>query len=261
MSGWHGAAIGSKSLFLCPKSRVLRERARARKRYGALNFWFSIATEVHYRFRKETSMDQPSTFIHPSAAVEARASIGTGVKIWHFCHVMRGAVVGASTILGQNVFIGADVVEGSGCKIQNDISLYTSVELADEVFCGPSCVFTNVSFPRAFIERKQEFKRTLVQRGASIGANATIVCGDTIGAFALIGAGAVVAEDVPAYGLVVGVPGKVVGYVCECGHRLVADASASYSCRECPKQYEMVAGKVRLKAYQESAVLHSHHMY
>lgn len=195
-------------------------------------------------------MTDEAAFIHPSSIVDEGSTIGRGVKIWHFCHVMKGASIGSGTVLGQNVFVGANVKVGSGCKVQNNVSLYQSVELESDVFCGPSCVFTNVSIPRAFIERKQEFERTLVKRGASIGANATIVCGTTIGAFALIGAGAVVTKDIPPHALAVGVPARVVGYVCECGHRLTADGEGAYLCGECSKRYNFLGGIVTLQGNQ-----------
>lgn len=158
---------------------------------------------------------------HPSAVIDDGARIGDGTRIWHFCHVSAGARIGVRCVLGQNVFVGPGVVIGDGCKIQNNVSLFAGVELEDEVFVGPSATFTNVINPRAFIERKQEFGKTLVKRGATIGANATIVCPRVIGAYAMVGAGAVVTRDVPDAALVVGVPARVVGAVCRCGTTLV----------------------------------------
>jgi UDP-2-acetamido-3-amino-2,3-dideoxy-glucuronate N-acetyltransferase len=163
------------------------------------------------------------TFVHPTAVVDAGAEIGAGTRVWHFCHVLPGARIGPRCVLGQNVMVGARVAVGAGCKIQNNVSLYEGVELEDEVFCGPSCVFTNVLTPRAFIERKREFRPTLVRRGATIGANATIVCGVTIGRFAFVGAGAVVTRDVPDYALVVGSPARRVGWVSRAGEVLGPD--------------------------------------
>jgi UDP-2-acetamido-3-amino-2,3-dideoxy-glucuronate N-acetyltransferase len=157
---------------------------------------------------------------HSSAIVDQPAQIGEGTKIWHFCHVMSGARIGARCVLGQNVFVASRVVIGSGCKIQNNVSLYDDVTLEDEVFLAPSAVFTNVINPRAFIERKHEYRKTVVGRGASVGANATIVCGHNVGAYAFVGAGAVVTKDVPPYALVIGVPARQVGWVCRCGTRL-----------------------------------------
>lgn len=158
--------------------------------------------------------------IHPSAVVDAGAQIGEGTRIWHFSHVMPGAVIGANCIIGQNSFIDNNVVVGNNCKIQNNVSLYNGVIFEDDVFIGPSVVFTNVINPRAFIERKSEFKSTRICRGASIGANATIVCGVTIGEYALIGAGAVVTKDVPPYALVVGNPARIIGQVDREGNRV-----------------------------------------
>lgn len=158
--------------------------------------------------------------IHSTAIIDEGAQIGAGTHIWHFCHVMPGAVVGKNCNIGQNVFIDNNVMIGNGVKIQNNVSVYNAVTLQDDVFVGPSVVFTNVINPRSFIERKNEFKPTLVKKGASIGANATIVCGITIGEYAMIGAGAVVTKDVEAYALVVGNPAKQVGTVNEKGEAI-----------------------------------------
>jgi UDP-2-acetamido-3-amino-2,3-dideoxy-glucuronate N-acetyltransferase len=162
-------------------------------------------------------------YLHPSSVVDDGAEVGAGSKIWHFCHVSAGARLGPKCILGQNVMIGPRVVLGAGCKVQNNVSIYEAVTLEDEVFCGPSCVFTNVLTPRAFVERKSEFAPTLVKRGATIGANATIVCGVTIGRYALIGAGAVVTKDVPDYALALGNPARRRGWVSRAGEVLGAD--------------------------------------
>jgi UDP-2-acetamido-3-amino-2,3-dideoxy-glucuronate N-acetyltransferase len=162
-------------------------------------------------------------FHHRTAVVDEGAEVGAGSKIWHFCHVFAGARLGPRCILGQNVMIGPRVTAGAGCKIQNNVSIYEAVTLEDEVFCGPSCVFTNVLTPRAFVERKSEFAPTLVKRGATIGANATIVCGVTIGRYAMIGAGAVVTRDVPDYALVVGTPARRRGWVSRTGEVLGPD--------------------------------------
>jgi UDP-2-acetamido-3-amino-2,3-dideoxy-glucuronate N-acetyltransferase len=152
-------------------------------------------------------------FIHESSYVDDGAEIGEGTKIWHFSHIMSGAKIGKKCSIGQNVNIGGRAIVGNGVKIQNNVSIYDDVIIEDDVFCGPSCVFTNVINPRAFVERKDEYKKTVVKKGASIGANATIVCGVTIGEYALVGAGAVVTKDVPPYSLVYGSPARVMGKV------------------------------------------------
>jgi UDP-2-acetamido-3-amino-2,3-dideoxy-glucuronate N-acetyltransferase len=164
--------------------------------------------------------------VHATAVVDAGAVIGDGTKVWHFCHVMAGARVGAGCVLGQNVFVAGRVVIGDGCRIQNNVSLYDGVELGAEVFVGPSAVFTNVVNPRAFISRRAEILPTRVGRGASIGANATIVCGNELGEYCLVGAGAVVTRDVPAHAVVVGVPARRRSWVCRCGAGLKAGLSA-----------------------------------
>ncbi len=158
-------------------------------------------------------------FVHESSFVDEGARIGAGTKIWHFSHIMSGAQIGENCSIGQNVNIGSHAVIGSRVKIQNNVSVYDDVIIEDDVFCGPSCVFTNVINPRAFIERKHEYKKTIVKKGASIGANATIVCGITIGEYALIGAGSVVTRDVPPYALVYGNPARVKGRVDEKGEK------------------------------------------
>ena len=157
---------------------------------------------------------------HESCFIDAGASIGDDTKIWHFTHVMPGARIGRGCNVGQNVVVSPDVVVGNNVRIQNNVSLYTGVVLEDDVFCGPSMVFTNVVNPRSHVSRKHEYRKTLVKRGATIGANATIVCGHTIGRFAFIGAGAVVTRDVPDYALVTGNPGRVRGWMCQCGVKL-----------------------------------------
>ena len=160
-------------------------------------------------------------FIHESSYVDDNVKIGKGTKIWHFSHVMSNSEIGEKCNIGQNVVISPGVKIGKGVKIQNNVSVYTGVICEDDVFLGPSCVFTNVVNPRSFIERKTEYRETIIGRGSSIGANVTIVCGHNIGKYALIGAGAVVTKDVQDYALVVGNPARVLGYVCKCGERLI----------------------------------------
>jgi UDP-2-acetamido-3-amino-2,3-dideoxy-glucuronate N-acetyltransferase len=161
--------------------------------------------------------DTKSFFVHESSYADEGAEIGEGTKVWHFCHIMSGAKIGKNCSIGQNVNVGSRAIIGNGVKIQNNVSVYDDVIIEDDVFCGPSCVFTNVINPRAFIERKHEYKKTIVKKGASIGANATIVCGVTIGEYALIGAGSVVTRDIPAYALAYGNPARVRGKVDENG--------------------------------------------
>lgn len=165
----------------------------------------------------------PDVFIHESSYVDRPVSIGAGTKIWHFCHILGHVMIGRDCVLGQNVMVGPDVRVGDRCKIQNNVSLYKGVDLEDDVFCGPSAVFTNVDNPRASIERKSEFQRTSVKKGATIGANATIVCGHRLGGYCFIGAGAVVTMDVPDHALMVGVPAKRIGWMSEAGARLGDD--------------------------------------
>jgi len=170
-------------------------------------------------------------FVHESAYVDDGAVIGADTKVWHFCHVMGGAVIGDRCSLGQNVVVMNGTRIGNNVKIQNNVSIYEGVTLEDDVFCGPSMVFTNVINPRSHVSRKNEYRPTLVRRGASIGANATIVCGSTLGEYAFIGAGAVVARDVPAYALMVGVPARQIGWMCQCGERLPkGDAPVCIAC-------------------------------
>lgn len=165
-------------------------------------------------------MAELAYYVHPTAVVDEPCSIGTGTKIWHFCHIMKNAQIGQGCILGQNVFVANDVVIGDNVRIQNNVSVYTGVILEDDVFCGPSSVFTNVINPRSQINRREQYMQTLVRRGATIGANATIVCGATIGRYAFIGAGAVVRGDVPDYALMLGVPAVQKGWMSRHGHRL-----------------------------------------
>ena len=184
-------------------------------------------------------------FVHPTAIVDEPVEIGNKTQIWHFCHVMAGAKIGARCVIGQNVFIARGSILGNNIKIQNNVSIFDGVILEDDVFCGPSMVFTNVYNPRSFISRRKEFRTTLVKKGATIGANATVVCGYTIGQYALIGAGAVVTKDVPGYALVVGNPGKVKGWVCQCAVQIVFRGRKA-KCEACGKEYEKDNQGVRL---------------
>ncbi|MCK4846038.1 MAG: N-acetyltransferase [Deltaproteobacteria bacterium] len=180
--------------------------------------------------------DEKDYFVDETSVVDPGATIGAETKIWHFSHILNGTTIGKGCVIAQNVMIGPDVTIGDGCKVQNNVSIYKGVTLEEDVFCGPSCVFTNVMNPRAFIERKDEFRETLVKRGATIGANVTIICGNTIGRFALIGAGAVVTADVPNHAIVVGTPARVTGWVCECGVKLTFKNDHA-TCAECEKSY------------------------
>jgi UDP-2-acetamido-3-amino-2,3-dideoxy-glucuronate N-acetyltransferase len=184
---------------------------------------------------------QAGYFAHESSYIDDGAIIGAGTKIWHFSHVMPGAVIGERCNLGQNVVVMPGTRIGNNVKIQNNVSIYEGVELEDDVFCGPSCVFTNVMNPRSHWPRKNQYQRTVVKRGGSIGANATIVCGVTLGEYAFIGAGAVVTADVPPYGLMVGVPARRVGWMCQCGDHLHVSAGRA-ACDVCGATYEESGG-------------------
>lgn len=190
-------------------------------------------------------------FVHPTSCVDNNVTIGEGTKIWHFSHILSGAAIGRNCVIGQNVCVGSGVSIGNGVKLQNNVSVYSGVTLENDVFCGPSCVFTNVYNPRAFIERKNEFLPTLVKKGATIGANATIVCGVTIGQYALIGAGAVVKKDVPAYAVIVGVPGIQKGWACRCGVPLKKKSGNAFKCQSCQNTYKIV--KKNLAPIQEKS--------
>jgi UDP-2-acetamido-3-amino-2,3-dideoxy-glucuronate N-acetyltransferase len=179
----------------------------------------------------------PGALIHVSSYVDDGVVMGKGTKIWHFCHILPGTVIGENCSIGQNVMIGPRVKVGNGCKIQNNVSLYDGVELADYVFCGPSCVFTNVNNPRADVSRKDEFRTTPVGRGASIGANATVVCGHRLGEYCFIGAGAVVTKDVSAFALMAGNPARRIGWMSRQGERLEADLV----CRRSGERYREIS--------------------
>ena len=184
-------------------------------------------------------------FAHESSCLDEPCSIGEGTKIWHFSHVMRDAVIGRGCIIGQNVFVASGVRVGDRCKIQNSVSLYTGVVLEDDVYCGPSMVFTNVINPRAEIARREEYRSTLVKRGASIGANATVLCGITIGTYAFVGAGAVVTHDVPDFALVTGNPARRRGWMCRCGIKLDVSGEG-VSCAACAARYRSHGDRLSL---------------
>lgn len=180
-------------------------------------------------------------YVHPSSYVDEGGLIGTGTKIWHFCHIMPGAQIGEDCNIGQNVFIASNTVIGNGVKIQNNVSVYDGVVLEDDVFLGPSMVFTNVINPRSHVNRRGEYQTTLVKRGATIGANATILCGITLGEYAFIGGGAVVSRDVPPFALVYGAPAIIQGWMCKCGIKLHFDANGDIEmavCQACVSRYQ-----------------------
>ena len=189
-------------------------------------------------------MTEPNFYVHPSAYVDEGCEIGEGVKIWHFSHIMPGSVIGDNCNIGQNVFLSSGVTLGKNVKVQNNVSLYEGVICEDDVFLGPSMVFTNVINPRSAIVRKHEYKKTLVKKGASIGANATIVCGNNIGEYSFIGAGAVVTKEVPPYALVIGNPARQTGWVSEYGIQLKFDADGNAICRESGEKYILKDNRV-----------------
>lgn len=187
--------------------------------------------------------NKPAAFVHESAYIDDNVTIGNGTKIWHFVHILPGTDIGEDCSLGQNVMAGPDVHIGDRCKIQNNVALYKGVHLEDGVFCGPSCVFTNVIVPRAEVERKDEFAKTVVRKGATIGANATIVCGNELGAYSMIAAGAVVTKSIKPYALVAGVPAKQIGWVSQSGDRLGEDLV----CPRTGEQYREIDGQLHIK--------------
>lgn len=186
--------------------------------------------------------------IHPTAIVDVGAKIGAGTRVWHWVHVSAGAVIGERCSLGQNVFVGNTVRIGNNCKIQNNVSVYDNVILEDDVFCGPSMVFTNVYNPRSAVSRKDEYRDTIVRRGATLGANCTIICGVTIGEYAFIAAGAVVNRDIPAYALVAGVPGRQIGWMSEFGERipLPLTGDGQFTCPHTHKSYRLARGRIEV---------------
>lgn len=192
---------------------------------------------------KQSKSKESGYFIHESVCIDEGVKIGKGAQIWHYTHILRNSQIGKNCKIGQNVAIGPDVIIGDNVKIQNNVSVYKGVTLEDDVFCGPSCVFTNVFNPRSAIARMDEIRPTLVRKGASIGANATIICGHTIGEYAFIGAGAVVTKDVPPYALIYGNPAKVSGWMCRCGEKL-SFKSAKTACMACKKKYTKIKDRV-----------------
>lgn len=189
-------------------------------------------------------------YIHPTAVADKGSEIGAGVKIWHFCHIMAGCKIGDHCSIGQNVVVSPNVMLGRNVKVQNNVSIYEGVICEDDVFLGPSMVFTNVINPRSAVSRKHEYKKTVVRKGASIGANATIVCGNEIGEYAFIGAGAVVTKDVPAYALVIGNPARQTGWMSEYGHRLKFNENNTAQCPESGEQYVLADAKTVKKIKQ-----------
>lgn len=194
-------------------------------------------------------MDTPYQ-AHETATIDQGAQIGAGTLIWHYTHIMAGAVIGQNCVIGQNVFIADGVILGNGVKVQNNVSIYTGIEVEDDVFLGPSVVLTNVNNPRAGIERKDEYRKTCIKHGATIGANATIVCGHSLGAWCFIGAGAVVTRDVPDYALMTGNPARITGWMSRGGHKLLFDSDDQAFCPSTGEHYRMVAGQIRILELQ-----------
>jgi len=191
-------------------------------------------------------MIDKSFFVHSSSFIDEGVEIGNGSKIWHFCHLMAGCKIGEDCNIGQNVYVDSGVIIGNRVKIQNNVSVYKGVTIEDDVFLGPSMVFTNVINPRSFVERKDEMKTTIVRKGATIGANATILCGTEIGSYALIGAGAIVTKNVTSYALLTGNPAKQIGWVSKAGHRLQFDETNQAACKETGERYKLLNGRVEL---------------
>lgn len=189
-------------------------------------------------------MNEKKYFAHPTAVIDEGCQIGDGTKIWHFCHIMPNCIIGENCNIGQNVVVSPEVVLGKNVKVQNNVSIYSGVKCEDDVFLGPSMVFTNVSNPRSGVNRRGQYEQTLVMKGASIGANATIVCGNNIGRFSFVGAGAVVTKDVPDYALVIGNPARQTGWMSEYGHKLKFDSNGEAICSESGERYQLKSGKV-----------------
>lgn len=196
-------------------------------------------------------MSEKKYYVHPSAIIDDGAIIGKDTKIWHFCHVMSGSKIGNKCSIGQNVFVANDVILGNNVKVQNNVSIYTGVVCEDDVFLGPSMVFTNITNPRSAIVRKGQYEKTIVRKGASIGANATIVCGHTIGQYAFISAGAVVTKNVPDYALMIGVPARQQGWMSQHGHRLIFDENNIAICPESKLKYKLNNKKVEIVSSEQ----------
>ncbi|MBD3246221.1 MAG: oxidoreductase [Candidatus Omnitrophica bacterium] len=227
----------------CAQSRV-DPRSNAEEAIRVLSVLDRAQKSLEQRSAAPVSSPTGEFFAHPSAVLDEGCEIGPGTKIWYFSHVLPRSRIGADCVLGQNVTVGPDAVIGDRCKIQNNVSVYKAVQLEDEVFVGPSAVFTNVINPRAFIERKEEFKKTLVKQGATIGANATVVCGVTIGRYAFIAAGATVTKDVPDFALMKGIPARQQGWVCRCAFRL-GEIRDEARCPDCGAQYRLRDGRIQ----------------
>jgi UDP-2-acetamido-3-amino-2,3-dideoxy-glucuronate N-acetyltransferase len=210
-----------------------------------LQILHTIEQGLRKEAKRKSGSEEGEYFLHETAYIDDNVSIGSGTKIWHYSHILKNTEIGNNCIIGQNVAVGPDVTIGNRCKIQNNVSIYKGVTLEDEVFCGPSCVFTNVYNPRAFIERKKEFKPTLIKTGSTIGANATIICGVTIGKYSMIGAGAVVKKDVLDYGIVAGVPAKQIGWACKCGTTLKFVRNKA-KCANCNSEYKLKNDKLTI---------------
>jgi len=196
---------------------------------------------------KTAAAEKPTAFfVHASAFVDPDVLIGEGTKVWHFCHLLSHTSIGSKCSFGQNCVVGPNVTVGNGVKVQNNVSIYEGVEIEDDVFLGPSMVFTNVINPRAFIVRKEEFKKTILKKGCTVGANATIVCGITVGRYAMIGAGAVVTKDVPDFGLMAGVPAKQIGWVSKAGNRLTFDENGFAEDRDDETRYRLLDNSIGL---------------
>lgn len=199
-----------------------------------------IASPGVSRLNTQPPRDETAPWVHPSAIVDEGATLGPGSRVWHWTHVSAGARIGRDCSFGQNVYVAGTVTIGNNVRIQNNVSVYDGVTIEDDVFCGPSMVFTNVINPRSHVPRKSEYLPTMVRRGATIGANATIVCGVVLGEYAFVAAGSVVTRDVPPYGLVMGVPGRLVGFNCQCGIRLPLSGEDGHStCPACQRRYRV----------------------